>query len=104
MVARQYSVVGTQYSVFKSGDWKYTYSLSVWHNLFDRDRGKLQIDPQRIGEAVGQVNHADQQIEFNDFAVVEVLFERGDVAVVDSVRRPGELFSEGQRGFFFLCK
>ncbi len=68
------------------------------------DRGKLQINPQRIGEAVGEVDHADQQVEFDNFSVVEVLFQRGDVAVVDIVRRPGELFSEGQRGFFFLCK
>src|SRR5690348_2857681 len=36
---------------------------------FNLDRGKLQINPQRIGEAVGEVDHADQQIEFNDFSI-----------------------------------
>jgi len=71
---------------------------------FNLNRGKLQINPQRIGEAVGQVYHTDQQIEFNNFAVVEVRLERGDVAVVDIVRRPRQLFGEGQRSFFFLCK
>jgi len=33
-----------------------------------------------------------------------VLFQRGDVAVVDIVGRPRQLFGEGQRDFFFLCK
>ncbi len=70
----------------------------------NRDSGKLQIASQWVGKAIGQIHQADQHIQINNFAVVEVLFERGDVAVINMVRRAREFFGEGQRGFFFLRK
>ena len=51
--------------------------------------GKLQLRAQRIGEAVGQVDQADQQIEVDNLLVGELRLQAVDVGVADGVRIAG---------------
>ncbi len=58
----------------------------------------------RIGEAVGQVRQADQQIEVHDLGFREMQLQALNVAVGNRVRIASELLGEIQRGFFLLAE
>lgn len=65
---------------------------------------KLQLQSQRIGEAVGQVCHADQQVQVDDFRLREVLFQFGDIGVGDLFGAFRELLRVLECGFFFVAE
>src|SRR5271157_3671215 len=65
---------------------------------------KLQIGTQRVGEAVGQIGQADQQIEVNDLGVRKVDLQALNVGVGNRVGIAGELLGEVQRSFLFLAE
>src|SRR5271157_663355 len=65
---------------------------------------KLQVGPQRIGEAVGQIGQADQQIEFNDLGVGKVELQALNVGVGNRAGIASELLGEVQRGFLLLAE
>src|SRR5271157_3513937 len=65
---------------------------------------KLQIGTQRVGEAVGQIGQADQQIEVNDLGVRKVELQALNVSVGNRVGIAGELLGEVQCGFFLLAE
>ena len=73
-----------------------------WRSLSDFLFRKLHLQPQRIGEAVGQIGQADQQMQVDDLRVGEMLLQLFKVGVGDVSRGAGQLFRVGQGGLFFL--
>src|SRR5579863_8396546 len=72
-----------------------------WRRLLDFFFGEFQFQAERVGEAVGEVGQAGEQVEIDDFGFGEFFFQDGDVGVGDVVRGTGEFFSIDERGFFF---
>src|SRR5208283_2545159 len=65
---------------------------------------KLHICPQRVGEAVGQIGQADQQIEVNDLGVGKVELQALNICIGNRVRIAGEFLGEVQRGFLLFAE
>ncbi len=67
--------------------------LFPWH---------LEFESQWIGQTVGQVGHANEQVEVNNLRIAESLLpQRGDIGVAYAGRSARQLLGEGQRGLFF---
>lgn len=62
---------------------------------------KFHFQSQRVGDAVGEVGDAGQQVQVNDLGVGEVLFQGREVSVGDIVRVFRELLDVAQGGLFF---
>ena|ERR1700678_1852499 len=63
--------------------------------------GEFQFQAERVGEAVGQVDEAGEQVDVDDFGIGEFFSQGGDVGVGDVVGRAGKFVGIGERGFFF---
>ena len=72
--------------------------LAIWSEFLF---GKLHFESQRIGDAVGEVREAGQQVQVDDFAVGEVLFQGREVSIGDSMRLFRQLLDVAQGGLFF---
>jgi len=73
---------------------------SIRSDLFLRE---LHFHPERVGEAVGKVGEAREQVNVDDFRFGEMLAQRREVAVGDVVRRACQFFDIDQRGTFFFA-
>lgn len=71
---------------------------------FDLRLRKFQLQPQRIGNAIGHVDEAYQNIEFEDFGILKMFFQRSDVGIADLPWRAGEFFGVSEGSLFLLCE
>jgi hypothetical protein len=65
---------------------------------------KLHLQSERIGEAVGQVCHSNQQMQVNDFGLGEVLLQLGDIGRGDLVRSFREFLRVLECGLFLFAE
>ena len=72
--------------------------LSLWWwslRSLDLRLWKFQIESQRIGKAIGEVDQSHQHIELDNRSFIEVFFQRRDIGMGNLPWRAGELFSVG---------
>jgi hypothetical protein len=64
---------------------------------------ELHFQFQRVGEAIGEVGEAGQQVDVDDFWFGEVLAQDGEISVTDVVGRARQFFDIDERRALFLA-
>ncbi len=62
-------------------------------------RRELQLQPHWVGETIGQVGQAHQQVQVHDLLIRKILLQRRDLFVLDLPRSARQFFRKLQRGF-----
>jgi hypothetical protein len=65
----------------------------------DRLRPHLQLQPERIGEAIGQIDLPDQQMQVDGLSIGEIALQPGKVIVGDLPGLAGQLLGVDERRF-----